>query len=120
MQTGTRARGSGRGAMRAKPGRRPPRVLCLGLVGLGLLPPPVSAQEPRLRAALRGHTAPVRSVAFSPDRKTLASADVDGTIRLWEVATGKGRAPLQGHLNLVGSVAFSPDGKTLASAGWDR
>ena len=29
------------------------------------------------------------SVAFSPDGRTLASASVDGTIRIWSVATGQ-------------------------------
>jgi WD40 repeat protein len=35
------------------------------------------------------HTQRVTSVAFSPDGKTLASGSGDGTIKLWDVATGK-------------------------------
>jgi WD40 repeat protein len=60
-------------------------------------------------------------VAFSPDGETLASASLDKTIRLWDVATGQERAALKGHTNRVHTVAFSPDGKTLASGsgGWD-
>jgi len=41
------------------------------------------------RVILRGLTGDVLSVAFSPDGKTLASGSGDGTIKLWDVATGK-------------------------------
>ncbi|MDF5723242.1 MAG: AAA-like domain-containing protein [Rhizonema sp. PD37] len=62
----------------------------------------------------------VNSVAFSPDGKTLDSASRDGTIKLWNVATGKEISTLSGHKDSVNSVAFSPDGKTFASASADK
>ena len=68
---------------------------------------------------LIGHTASVRSVAFSPDGRTLASGSKDNTIRLWDMQTRTLRKTLIGHTGAVSSVAFSADGKVLASGSSD-
>src|SRR5207302_762334 len=66
-----------------------------------------------------GHNGEVPSVAFSPDRKRLASASKEAVI-LWDVNSGKPLATLMGHKGTVDDVAFSrPDGKLLASASTD-
>ncbi|OOF90635.1 hypothetical protein ASPCADRAFT_519059 [Aspergillus carbonarius ITEM 5010] len=62
-----------------------------------------------------GHSMSVLSVAFSPDGRTLATGSHDGTIKLWDTATGVEQRTLTGHASIVPSVAFSPDGCTLAS-----
>jgi WD40 repeat protein len=59
-------------------------------------------------------------VAFSPDKKTLATAGWDDMkIKRWDVASGKLLATLRGHEGYVAYVAFLSDGKTLLSAGSD-
>ena len=61
----------------------------------------------------------VSAVAFAPDGATLASAGDDGTVKLWDPATGHELRTLTGHQGGVSAVAFAPDGATLASAGND-
>jgi len=61
------------------------------------------------------------ALAFSPDHRVLASGAHDGTIALWETATGRPLgAPLTGHSGTIFSLAFSPDGRVLASGSEDR
>jgi WD40 repeat protein len=73
-----------------------------------------------LEYTLTGHSDDVKSVAFSPDGKILASGSRDNTIKLWDVATRRLIATLTGHSFGVISVAFSPDGKILVSGSSDR
>lgn len=73
-----------------------------------------------LRRVLTGHTSSVGAVAVAPYGSWLASGDGDGTVRIWEVATGQARATLKGHTLGLTAVAVAPDGSWLASGGGDR
>jgi len=61
----------------------------------------------------------VWSIAFSPDGKLLAAGAYNGTLRLWDLSTGKQSAVLKGHTSLINNLAFSPDGTLLATSGVD-
>ncbi len=65
-----------------------------------------------------GHTAPIVSLAMSPDRRMLASAAWDQTARVWPLAGGD-PIVLNGHNQNVNGVAFTADGKALVSASYD-
>jgi WD40 repeat protein len=58
-------------------------------------------------------------MAFSPDGKLVAAGETEGSIYLWNRASGRRIRRLVGHIGPCQAVAFSPDGKTLASGGMD-
>ncbi len=83
--------------------------------------PPAGATgaAPVLRRTLRGHAGAVAALAFSADGKHIASAGADGTIRLWDSASGTALKVVRGHAGAANAVAFAPGGRTLISAGHD-
>lgn len=67
---------------------------------------------------LRGHSQPLFEVLFLSDR-LLATGDGGGTIRLWDLETGRTLRSLREHNSEVSALAFSPDGTLMASASFD-
>lgn len=70
---------------------------------------------------LQGHKGWSFAIAWSPDRKLLASGSGDAAIKIWNPQTGECVQSLEGHnARWVCSVVWSPDGKWIASGSVDQ
>ena len=67
---------------------------------------------------LEGHKAPVMSLAFAPENGGLASGDQAGTLKYWDIKSGKETASQEAHPGGPCVVAYASTG-VLASAGSD-
>ena len=69
------------------------------------------------------HGGTVNDVVFSPDDKQLASAGINGMVRIWEVASGEMLHEWRSHPAAVKDVVYAPNGEdrnqNLATAGTD-
>ena len=65
-------------------------------------------RRPCTTAGARGPYQPGRRVAFSPGGAILASAAGDGTVRLWNAASGAGGRVLDGHTDWVSGSRSPP------------
>ncbi|MCP2731982.1 protein kinase [Symplocastrum sp. BBK-W-15] len=103
-------------------------MAALGMLGESYTKKTITTKIATIKASLittlSGHLDPVYGLAFSPDRKTIASASGDNTVKLWQISMAWEIRTLGGwfskHLDAVYTVAFSPDGKTIASGSGDK
>jgi len=59
-------------------------------------------------------------IAFSPDDRYVATANWDGSVKLWETNGGQLIHTIDEHTGGVHTCVFSPDGKQLATGGEDK
>jgi WD40 repeat protein len=77
-------------------------------------------KEGELLETFKGHTAPVKSLSFSPkDNETLVSVGDDNTVRIWNPNNNSSLQVLTSHSAPANSVSFSPKGQILASVNND-
>ncbi|XP_076896466.1 protein HIRA-like isoform X1 [Bidens hawaiensis] len=74
----------------------------------------------KIAFTLRGHTADVVDLNWSPDDSTLASGSLDNTIHIWDMSNGICTAVLRGHSSLVKGVTWDPIGSFIASQSDDK
>jgi WD40 repeat protein len=71
------------------------------------------------RQILRSHGNQVWAVGVSPDGTRVATGDISGLVRVWNLRTGA-VGELNGHSGAITSLAFSPDGRLLVTASQDE
>lgn len=70
--------------------------------------------------SLRGHSAGIPDLNWSPDDSLLASCSLDNMVLVWDTASGKLLQKLQQHTSFVKGVAWDPMNRYLASQSDDR
>jgi WD40 repeat protein len=81
------------------------------------LPAPPTEKVGEVRRFGWGHA--IQGAAFSPDGRLVALGGEDGSVRLWDPASGKEVRRLPDHAGRAYAVTFTPDGKGVVSAGRD-
>jgi WD40 repeat protein/DNA-binding SARP family transcriptional activator len=79
-----------------------------------------AAYAPGTVRILAGNEGIIAKIAMSPDDKTVFAGVDDGTVILWDIATGRILWEQQAHTEWVQDVAFSPDGQLVAATFDDR
>ena len=82
----------------------------------GLLDATLSRREAQV---LRGYERGVNAAGFAPAGDRIVGGGFDGTVRLWDAASGAELKVLRGHEGAVNAAGFAPAGDRIVSGGLD-
>ncbi|KAH0402617.1 WD40 repeat-like protein, partial [Aureobasidium melanogenum] len=74
----------------------------------------------KLTRVLKSHKGWVRAIAVDPSNEWFASGAGDGTLKFWNMASGKLKITLPGHISTVRGLDVSPRHPLLFSCGEDK
>lgn len=66
-----------------------------------------------------GHEESVNNMIFTPDGNYILSASVDGTMKLWDIHSGKEVRTFEGNKRQITSLAITSDGKYVVTGGFN-
>lgn len=108
-------------------------LLCALLIMLSSIARPLRADEPPTKPLLRvetgTHNGSIKDMAVDAQETYFATCSQDGTLRIWDLATGNLqktlRVPYAPADGMLYTVTISPDGKQIATSGltgyaWDK
>ncbi|CAD5217207.1 unnamed protein product [Bursaphelenchus okinawaensis] len=79
----------------------------------------VDPEEGEIKRILKGHNKPITAACLSQDKKFFFTADFEGNITRWDVATGESdRLDQYPHKTQISGMAVTPEGKLITIA-WD-
>jgi serine/threonine protein kinase/WD40 repeat protein len=70
-----------------------------------------------IRKKFRAHDGAISALAFHPVQPVIASGSADGSVKLWNLQSGKRVASFMGIRGIPSTIAFSPSGHLLAVQG---
>jgi eukaryotic-like serine/threonine-protein kinase len=92
----------------------------LSTVTLSSKPTTITPHQQNSFSTDRSPNMMVYAVAWSPDRRHIASGGHDSIVHIWDATTGATSFIYRGHTVGVTTIAWSPDGHYIASASLDK
>lgn len=85
-----------------------------------LKPRKLSSVQKDTETSMEDETVSILDAAFDPDETKVVTGHQDGSIQLWEIATGKNLQVIHAHKGGVLSVAFSAGGNLIVTGSSDE